>query len=172
MAGAKSIIREKMENRRLELIEELWPGLDPKVTWHRLRAKGFITIPRCMPYILDILNQLSAGNPLSTAYLTLWCHSHDEGLVEIKNEQEIAFECGFKGQRAVATWKNKMKVLKEYGFIDAHNGKCGDYSYVLIYNPFRIIKEIYKSGNKLIAKESYIALVQRAQEVGAKDINE
>lgn len=170
MADRNSKIKEKMESRRLELIEELWPENDPSKQWHRKTSDGWSTVPRCMPYILDILNQLSSGNPLSSAYLALWCRSYDEGLVEIKSEQEMAFESGFKGQRAVSTWKGKMKMLKDLKFIDARKGKFGEYSFVLLYNPFHVIKELRKNGNSLINEDSYVALMQRAQEIGAKDL--
>lgn len=171
MAGTNTVVKQKMEARRKTLIEELWPNMSTRVRWHRKKSDGWITTPRCMPYILDILDQLSAGSPLAATYLTLWCHSYDEGLVEVKSETEMAFESGFKGQRAVSTWKGKMKVLKELKFIEIEKGKYGDYSYVLLYNPFHVIKELYKSGNKLINKDSWVALVQRAQEVGAKDLD-
>ena len=82
----------------------------------------------------------------------------------------MAFECGFKGQRAVTTWKSKMKALKELGFIDSQKGKCGEYNYVLLLNPFLVIKQHYKSGVTFINKESYLALVERAQETGEKSL--
>jgi hypothetical protein len=123
-----------------------------------------------MSYILDILNQLSSGNPLAATYLTLWCHVYDEGLVEIKSEQELAFESGFKGQRAVATWRTKMKALKDLNFIAAEKGKFGDYNYVLIYNPFKVVKHHHKSGSGLISKDSYMALLERTQVIKAKDL--
>jgi len=170
MSRNNSVIKREMETRRQELIKELWPSLDFRHVWHRKRSDGYTTIPRCMSYILDMLNQLSSGNPLASTYLTLWCHVYDEGLVEIKSEQELAFESGFKGQRSVATWKGKMKILKDLRFIEAEKGKYGDYNYVLIYNPFYIVKYHYKSGSGLISKDSYLSLVERAQVIKAKDL--
>lgn len=171
MTRRQLTVKAKMVQRRQEIIKELWPNHDPAYVWDRLKSDGYTTIPRCMPYILDILNQLSSGNPLASTYLTLWCHSYDEGLVEIKSEQEIAFESGFKGQRAISTWRDKMKKVKECGFIATEKGKFGAYNYVLLYNPFYVIKQHYKSGSGLISKESYLALVERAQIIGAKDLN-
>lgn len=172
MAIRKSTVSKKMEEKRQEIIAELWPELDPKSVWHRKKSDGWTTVPRCMPLILDMLNQLSNGNPLFTTYLALWCRSHDEMLVEIKDEKVLAFESGFKGERAVATWKSKMKALMELGFIDARGGRSGDYSYVIIFNPFQIVKKHYKSGSGPINQKSYIALMERAQEVGAKDLSD
>lgn len=170
MATTQNIIGKKMAEQRQELLNELWPELNPKALWHRLKTKGFITIPRCMSLILDIINQLSNGNPLDSTYFALWCHTQDESLTVIKDEKSMAFECGFKGQRAVTTWKSKMKALKELGFIDSQKGKCGEYNYVLLLNPFLVIKQHYKSGVTFINKESYLALVERAQETGEKSL--
>lgn len=172
MAIRKATVAKKMEAKREELLDELWPDLDPKDVWHRKRSDGFITIPRCMSLILDMLNQLSNGNPLASTYLTLWCHTHDEMLVEVKDEKSIAFEAGFKGQRAVATWKSKMKGLKKLGFIDSHAGKSGEFNYVLLFNPFHVIKRHHKSESGLINKESYLALIERAHAIGASDLND
>ena len=165
-----------MEERRKALIEETWPELDPKTTWdrrNRKETKGFITMPRSMPYFLDIMDQLSSGSPVSSVYFTLWCHSSDEGFVQIKNEQYMAFETGHKGQRGVSTWRAKMKALKDLGFILVEGGASGDFTYTLIVNPYHVVKAISKSPQATDnIKKTFRALVERAGEIGAKDLND
>src|SRR5690554_2498682 len=94
----------KMSNRTFELRGQLWPDLDESLLWDRTRAKGFTTIPRTMPFILDIMDDLAGkGTPVSKAYLGLWCRIFDEGMLELKDYHDLASESGFTGQRAVHT---------------------------------------------------------------------
>jgi hypothetical protein len=172
MAIKKASSSARMVERRINLRAEVWPDLDPKALWNRKKSDGYTTIPRCMTYILTLIDQLSGKNPLASTYLTLWCHVFDEGFVQIKSEEEFAFESGFTGQRARTTWRNKMKALNELGFIDSSKGKSGDFYYTLIVNPFHIIKKTYLEGSQLISKDTYFSFVERADEVGARDLKD
>ena len=58
-----------------------------------------------------------------------------------------------------------MKNLIEIGFIYAKPGSAGNYNYVLILNPYEVIKKLNKA--KKIPEALYNALFVRAQEVGA-----
>lgn len=159
----------KMSKRTLDLRAQLWPELDESVLWDRTKAKGFTTIPRTMPFILDIMDDLAGkGTPISKAYLGLWCRVFDEGMLELKDYQDLASESGFTGQRAVHTWKQRMSILARLGFIKAESGQKGDYDYVLLINPYHVIKEHYDSGS--VQKAKYIAFYSRAQAVGAVDL--
>lgn len=160
----------KMSKRTLDLRGQLWPDLDESVLWDRTKAKGFSTIPRTMPFILDIMDDLAGkGTPVSKAYLGLWCRVFDEGMLELKSYQDLASESGFTGQRSVHTWKQRMSILVELGFIKAEPGQKGEYDYLLLLNPYHVIKKHYESGK--VQKTKYIAFYARAQEIGANDLS-
>lgn len=125
-------------------------------------------MPRTMPLIGRILNVLSdKGFPLSDTYLTLWCWVFDEAFLEIRNPREFAFESGFGGPRAEATWNGRMKRLVELGFIRAKEGPSGDFAYVLLLNPIQVIDEIYKTRPH---DHYYTALISRLIQIGADDL--
>ncbi len=158
-----------MSKRTLGLREQLWPELDEGTIWNRKTAKGFTTLPRTMPHILEIIDDLAGkGTPVSNVYLSLWCRVFDEALLEIKNYNDLAFEAGFNGQRAVTMWKKRMDLLVELGFIFAEEGAGGKYDYILLLNPYPIIKKYYE--DKKIQKHKYIAFFKRSQEIGAVDL--
>jgi len=160
----------KMSRRTLKLREQLWPELDKASLWDRTIAKGFTTVPRTMPHIFEIIDDLGGkGTPLSRVYFSLWCRVFDESLIEIKNYSELAYEAGFTGQRAVTLWKKRMARLVELGFILAEKGTSDKYDYILLFNPYNIIKRRHEAGE--IQKHKYIALFNRAQEIGAIDLN-
>jgi hypothetical protein len=122
-----------------------------------------------MALVGRIIDQMSGkGFPLMSTYLTLWCWVFDEAFVEIRNPKEFAYESGFSGPRAEATWRNRMRRLEELGFIKTKTGITGDFQYVLIINPIQVIEEKYKSLKK---DHAYNALIGRLVQVGADDLD-
>ena len=77
----------------------------------------------------------------------------------------FASETGFSGERAVTTWKQRMKILQELGFIDAKPGASGDFHYVLILNPHIVIQKLKEK----IQDSRYRQIYSRALDIGAKD---
>ena len=61
-----------------------------------------------------------------------------------------------------------MKLLKDLELIKVSKGSYGEYSYILLYNPYYVIKRLYEAGK--VNKESYVALFERAQEIKATDL--
>jgi len=161
---------KRIGQKMLVMREQLWPNANDFNLWNRKKRKGFTTMPRNMPLILQIMDSLSNGKPVSSTYLSLWCRVFDESMVTITNPMEVAFEVGFRSQRAVNTWAGRMKILVELGFIDAKESSNGPYNYVLIWNPYHVIKKLYEAGK--IEEKDYIALSQRALDIGATDLND
>ncbi|MBO2618328.1 hypothetical protein [Shewanella algae] len=164
---AKKAGRNKLTKKREALLEQFWGDeLEQLKIWSRHEHDGFASIPRTLPYVCHIIDKLSGtGVPLSQTYMALWCRMSDEGLIEIKEKETIAYESGFSGQRAVHTWTTRMKKLHELGFIDCRKGTCGDFHYTLLLNPMATIKNIYEDKPK---DEAYNNLAARMAEVGAK----
>jgi hypothetical protein len=162
--------KQKIREKQLKLRETLWPGLDEKRLWLRKRQDGFTTMPRTMPIMLKIMDSLSKGLPVSSTYLEIWCRAFDECFVTLNNQQNVAFHAGFSGQRALQTWKKRVHILSELGFIDIKSGPSGEISYVLILNPYDVIKKHYENKHPGIPQDMYNALSARAIEIGATDL--
>jgi hypothetical protein len=158
----------KIAQRQLKLREQLWPDLDRKQLWLRKERAGFTTIPRSMPLILSIIDSMSKGKPLSSTYLELWCRAHDECLVTLTKQDELAFHAGFTGQRAITTWRDRMRALAELGFIEVKPGPSGELSYALILN--HVIKKHRAKKTPGLTEAAYNALQQRAIDIGADDL--
>lgn len=165
----KKSASEKIGEKTLAMRKQLWPKIDDDILWHRKRKTGYTTIPRGMSYIMQIMDYMSSGKPVSQTYLPLWCHTYDEYMITIANPRIMAFESGFTGQRAEATWKGRMKILEELGFIKSKPGASGTYNYVLILNPYTVIKKIKEEG-RMIPEHMYNALLERTKEIGATDL--
>ena len=159
----KAIAKKQLAQR-----EALWPGSEPWL-WHRKSNKGFATIPKTMPLMLQIMDDLSNGKPLSSTYLGLWCETWDNSMANVSKHQELAHSAGFSGQRAVYTWSARMQLLHSLHFIDIKAGKSGPISQVLIWNPHKIIRWHKGAETPGLVEAHYNALIERATEIGAND---
>lgn len=161
---------QKIAEKTLTLRKQLWPEVTDEMIWHRLRKKGFTTMPRTMTFIMQIMNSLSSGKPPGQTYLTLWCRTFDEYMVKVSNPRVLAFESGFTGQRGETAWRERIKILVQQGFIDVKPGAAGPYSYILILNPYTVIQRLKAEGEP-IPVEIYNSLLERAKDIGAKDMD-
>jgi hypothetical protein len=144
-----------------------WPNLDEHtLSLPKLRV-GFTTVPPTITLIGRILDQTSGkGAAVSGTYLTLWRCVLDEGFVEIRTPRELAFESGFGVPRAEATWRTRMRKLEEMGIIEIKPGLAGDFQYILMYDPIKVIYKLYETRSQDLAFQS---LVHRLIQIGADD---
>lgn len=154
----------------LALRQRLWPEIKDEDLWHRKRSDGFVTIPRTMPLILGIIEDLTKGAPAASTYFELWCRAFDEMYVSLSKQRELAFHSGFTGQRAERTWGEKIRKLDELGFISVRPGQAGPLSHALILNPYHVIRRLHEAKYPGLTQDKYNALVERAIEIGADDI--
>lgn len=163
---------KRIRQRQLELRARLWPDLDTSKLWDRKVSTGFTTVPRTMPLILSIMDDLSGGQRVSETYLELWCRMFDESFVTLSKSREMAFFSGFTGERAERTWRERLKRLQDLGFIELKPGPAGSYSYALVFNPYLVIKQLKDAKHAGITESKYNALQERALEIGAEDLDE
>lgn len=162
--------RKKIAQRQLELRMRLWSDVGPEWLWDRHVNHGFTTIPRCMPIILSIMDDLAKGQPISMTYLELWCRSFDEVFVVLSKPQATAFHAGFSGQRAERTWRARLKLLEDLKFILLKEGPSGPASYALILNPYKIIDHHHREKHPGLREDKWNALIERMSEVGDESL--
>jgi hypothetical protein len=155
--------------KQLGLRELHWPGKEPWL-WNRKAQKGFATIPKTMPMILKIMDEITKGAPVSSTYLTLWCHTWDNSFVVLNKHGDMANASGFGGQRGEHTWATRMKKLQELEFIDIKPGKSGQMGSAIIFNPHYIIRYLHHIKMPGLTEASFNALMETAFEVGAVDM--
>jgi hypothetical protein len=162
-----SIVKKQLAHREL-----LWPGCEPQL-WHRKANKGFATIPKTMPLILQIMDDLSGkGKPVSSTYLGLWCETWDNSMVNASKQQDMAQAAGFSGQRAVYTWGARVHLLHDLKFIDIKPGNSGPISHILIWNPHWVIRWHHHHKTLGMVEANFNTLLSRAVDIGANDVIE
>jgi hypothetical protein len=166
VSKTRSVLRRQLETR-----EKLWPGIDNDRLWYRRDRDGFASVPRTMPLLMNIMDDLSGkGFPVGQTYLEMWCRLFDECFLILNRPEEMATHAGFFGQRGVRTWRDRVRRLRALGFIDVKPGPVGEFSYALFWNPYHVARHHYQAGK--VQEFKWNALVVRANEIGATDIDQ
>jgi hypothetical protein len=155
--------------KQLAIRELHWPAADSYL-WDRKAHKGFTTIPKTMPMILKIMDEMTKGAPVSSTYLTLWCNTWDNSFVVLNKNGEMANASGFGGQRGEHTWLTRVKKLQELHFIDVKPGRSGPIGNAIIWNPHLVIRWHQGQGTPGLTAASHNALLEHALEIGAQDM--
>ena len=171
--------RNKAKESNIKMRQHLWPKLDESTLWlHKDHTrKGYTTMPRTIPLIVNLINDISKqvtsnskAVPAGKTYLVLWCRVFEEGFLKIETEASAALEAGYGGERNVSTWREHLTVLKDLGFIDYRPGPAGPFQYILIFNPYKVVKALHAKG--WVQDAPYTALYQRAMDISATDLDE
>lgn len=155
-----------------ELRATLWPNLDTSMLWNSDHDDGYTPVPRTMPIIMAIIDDLTKGKPSGRAYFELWCRAYNEMYVSLGAAAALATHSGYSGVRAVRMWQERIELLEEFGFIRTKSGSAGKYSHAVVLNPHKVIRALREAGNNAILSEKYEALVERATEVGSDDFKQ
>lgn len=162
----KSRIAKKKEQIR----NNIWPKLNESLLWKREVSAGWLSVPRAMPLILRIADLLAPkGKPVSSTYFELWCRTYDDSFVIVSNPREMAYFSGFSGERAVSTWSSRIRILCELGFIRVEGSGVTPINYILLINPYLVIKAQHAEKN--VSDPVYNSLQQRLIEIGADDLD-
>ena len=124
-----------MSERAQQQLELHFPDCPSAWLWRRKTNDGFTTLPRTLPLVMQAIDNQSKGQPAGHTLFCLWARSPDNPLLIIENPATFASEAGFDGERAVDTWRRRMKRLHALNFILPKRGPSGDFHYVLLLNP-------------------------------------
>lgn len=148
MATQKQTRRRRlnMTERAEEQMKIQFPDYPEELLWKRSRNHGFATIPRSLPLAMQAIDAQSKGQPAGHVLLCLWIRAPDHPLLTIDAPAAFATEAGFEGERAVDTWRRRMRTLRDLGFIETKEGSTGDFHYVLLLNPNIGIEKLRRAG--------------------------
>lgn len=167
MANAKQSAKRRltMAERAQQLMLVHFPDVSEAWTWTRKTHDGFSTIPRTLPIAMQIIDAQSKGQPAGHVLFCLWARMPDHPVITIENPSTFAAEAGFLGERAVDTWRRRMKKLRELKFIITKPGASGEFHYVMLTNPNAAV-EWMRHGGK-VQDGLYSRFIERLPEIGA-----
>jgi hypothetical protein len=131
--------------RREKIRKEFWPDAD---AWTGEKDTGWFRAPRTLPLILTLLasKEFSERYDPTTVYLELMARHIDSGIIEMVSEEDHAFAAGYSGSRAVRSWRERMKILEDNGFIKVQQTGNQRYKYVLLVHPTVAIQRLRNEG--------------------------
>jgi len=151
--------------KREQIRDSLWPNASSSV-WNRKSERGFCTVPRTLPLVLSLIKDLTKKLDASRVYLDLWCRVFDEGLIEVRDEEALAYASGYESpKRNVRTWQERIQALEQFGFIKTKPSGSRKYGHILLIHPHRVIEDLRSKGQ--VPEKWWGAYVQRATEVGS-----
>lgn len=160
----------QVTERRVAMRNRLWPEVDSRELWS-IAHDGWVSLPRLMPLMMNIMDDMSGkGYPVGRTYLEMWSRLREEQFLTLNRPEEMAFHAGFEGQRALRTWKDRVKRLADLGFIALKDGPVGELSYALFFNPYHVVKRAYLKGE--VQERKWQALTIRVEEISAYDIDD
>lgn len=157
--------RMKMSERAQHQMDLHFPGVPAHWLWRRKTNDGYSTLPRTLPIVMQAIDRHSKGQPAGHVLCCLWVRSPDHPMVTIESPAIFASEAGFEGERAVDTWRRRMRTLHALHFIEPKRGPSGDFHYVLLMNPNAVM--VWMHRQKLVPDALYARFVDRLAEVGA-----
>lgn len=158
--------RLKMSERAEVQLELHFKGFETAWLWRRKSNAGFTTLPRTLPLAMQAIDAQTKGQPAGHTLFCLWARSPDHPLLTIENPATFASEAGFFGERAVDTWRRRMKQLQKMHFIVAKDGPSGDFHYVLLLNPNVAMEYMFQTGGMQSAL--YARFIDRVNDIGAQ----
>lgn len=167
MANGKQAASKRMNmaERAQQQMDLHFPKTPEEWTWSRKRNDGYTTVPRTLPLVMQAIDVQSKGQPSGHTLFCLWARSPDHPLIVIENPATFASEAGFAGERAVDTWRRRMKKLQQLLFILAKPGPSGDFHYVLLLNP-NLAMELMRTRGE-VQDGLYGQFLARMADIGA-----
>lgn len=157
--------RLNMAERAEQMMELHFKGIPSAWLWLRQSNDGYSTLPRTLPLAMQAIDNQSKGQPAGHTLFCLWIRAPDHPVLTIENPIIFAGEAGFTGERAVDTWRRRMRRLQELMFISAKPGTAGEFHYVLLRNPNAAMEKMHKDG--LLQEALYSRFIERLADIGA-----
>ncbi|MDM0046548.1 hypothetical protein QTH91_18805 [Variovorax dokdonensis] len=157
--------RLKMSERAQQQLALHFPDVTETLLWRRKSNDGFTTVPRTLPIAMQAIDDTSKGAPAGHSLFCLWARAPDNPLVTVENPATFAAEAGFTGERAVDTWRKRMRRLRELGFVRTKKGPSGEFHFILLLNPNVAVEMMRANG--LVQVDLYGRFVERVADVGA-----
>lgn len=168
-ARKKARKRKTLTEYAKDIRELHWPSVTDDQVWSS-ETGGFAIVPRTAGMVAEVVirkahkKMFNASSAAGTTYMTVWLHSQTSGVARIESEEDAAFESGYGGERGVTTFRRHLRTLKTMGFIDFIEESRGRVKWVLIFNPYQVVKRLHDDGH--LDRQTFRAVSERAMGIG------
>jgi hypothetical protein len=154
----------RASKRRRGQRDRLWSDAEGIV--FQSKRGGWAQMPRTVPLVASLIDQLRAKENAGRLYLTLWSHEYGDGFVEVPDPALIAMEAGYVTNRAERTFAERMRVLSELGFVRTAPLGVRDFGYVLLVDPHQVVCDMRARSPESVPPAWWTAFGARCSTAG------
>jgi hypothetical protein len=150
---AMNVAAGKSRDKRTKTRKRIWPDSDALI-FSPNEAKGFARVPRVVPLVARLVNELGAPINAGQLYQVLWAHDWGDGVVEIKNFRTLLFEAGYteRTSRTERTWRERISLLRDHGLVQVARNGLDEFGFVLLIDPYLAVTTMRK---RLMTNRAY-----------------
>lgn len=140
-----STAAKQAAQKRETLREQYWPGSSNRIfPVNSKNAKGYARVPRVVPLVAALVNDLGGKLNAGSLYQVLWAQDWGEGVIEIKSYKRLLYEAGYSGanSRAHRTWQERLKVLTRHGFVETAKDRFDEHGCLLLVDPYLAVVKL------------------------------
>jgi hypothetical protein len=157
---------KQYDRDRIAMRNGFWPDAG-EVVYDKANESGWGWMPRTMPLIGTLQRHLGTKNDPSRVYLALWARQRGYGFVEILDSEELATECGYRGNRKIRSLNEALDQLQALGFIRVKPKGSRKYGFILLIHPHDAVQKLKHDQPKRIPDDWWDLFTLRVAELKA-----
>jgi hypothetical protein len=140
---------KKAQGKRAKLRDQIWPGAENEI-FSPNTGSGFSRVPRVVPLVSRLINNLGGKINAGPLYQTLWAQDWGQGIIEIRSFRGLLYESGYSDNksRAERTWRERIAVLIKWGFVKTGKNGLDEHGFVLLVNPYLAVVRLEAKSEK------------------------
>lgn len=138
--------------------ERVWKSADEK--------KGYACVPRILPILMQLAHdkKITGNQDCRSTLLELYCANWGEAIVEIQDESGHGLRAGFGTDRAARSWRERIYLLAEAGFIEVREKSSRPIGYVMLRHPMSVLSEL--RAQRKMDQNLWLAYAEVCREFG------
>lgn len=120
---------------------------------------GFAQVPRVVPLVAALINEIGGRENAGSLYQVLWAHDWGQGIVEVKSPRSLLFQAGYTGStgRADRTWQERVAILVSLGLVQTRPSGIEQHGFILLRDPYRAVLDLHDRNPNRIPKNWMLA---------------
>lgn len=152
--------------RRRAKRDSLWPDA-PGVVFTPATG-GWAQMPRTVPMIASLVDELGGRDKAGRLYITLWAYELGDGFVEVPDPAQLALEAGYVTNRAERTFNERIAILRGLGLLRTARLGLREHGFVLLLDPHLVVAGIRDQNPDSVPERWWTAFVSRCGNIGIR----
>jgi hypothetical protein len=144
--------------------DALWPDASGVV--FSPASGGWTQMPRTIPMIASLIDELCGRDKAGRLYITLWAYEFGDGFVEVPDPALLALEAGYVTNRAERSFHERMGILRKLGLLRTAPLGLREFGFLLLLDPHHVIAKMHYKKPGSVPSHWWTAFVARCSAVG------